>query len=129
MRRFMSQRAVAAAAIGVAAFLYLSGRSAVDAADDAAVPATIKAQLDAGEFSGAFQAAQAIPAGPGRDAVLARIAGAQNQAGARGDAIATTFQMSGDQSRAARSINWDRRPGRVKTAKGASAGIRPISTI
>jgi hypothetical protein len=73
---------------------------AVTHAAEAADRTSIKAQLDAGEFSAAVSAAQSAPAGPERDAILAQIAVAQNQAGARGAAISTTFGMSSDQSRA-----------------------------
>ena len=62
---------------------------------------SIQAQLDTGEFSAAVNAAQAMPAGPDRDAVLSQIAVAQNRAGARGAAINSAMGMSSDQSRAA----------------------------
>ncbi len=62
---------------------------------------TIQAQLDTGEFSAAVNAAQAMPAGPDRDAVLSQIAVAQNRAGARGAAINSAMGMSSDQSRTA----------------------------
>ena len=47
------------------------------------IAATIKAQLDAGEFAPADQGRAVDPRGPDRDAVLAQIAVAQNQAGDR----------------------------------------------
>src|SRR5437868_1127669 len=46
----------------------------------------LQAQLETGEFAAALNAAQALPVGSDRDAVLAQVAIAQNRAGARGAA-------------------------------------------
>ncbi len=82
-------------AIAIFGLLTLQSVKAGEAPD----PATIKAQLDAGEFAPAIEAAQSAT-GPTRDGVLAQIAVAQSQAGARGAAINTAFSMSSDQARA-----------------------------
>ena len=90
-------RITVVAAFLVVALQHLASRNvgAADGVDRSA----IKAQLDTGEFAPAINAVQTIPNGPARDAVLAQIAVAQNQAGDRGAAINTVFGMTSDQSR------------------------------
>jgi hypothetical protein len=90
-------RFIALATCLVVALQFVADRNvgAADGADRSA----IKAQLDTGEFAPAINAVQTIPNGPARDAALAQVAVAQNQAGARGAAINTVFGMASDQSR------------------------------
>ncbi len=91
-------------------------------AAQAAGPSNIQAQLDAGEFSAAIGIAQTIPAGPDRDAVLAQIAIAQNQAGARSAAISSTMVMSSDQSRSAALGQFGSPQGQKTDGKGGFGG-------
>jgi len=77
-----------------ALFLLWVGATAAEAQED-----LLQAQLDAGEFAPALAAAQRIAAPDRRDAVLAQIAVAQAQAGARGASLQTAAGISDDRTR------------------------------
>ncbi len=115
---FSRRFAVLSAALCVAAVCELHGPLAVLAAGTS----DIQAQLDAGEFSAALGAAQSIPSGPDRDAVLAQIAIAQNRAGARGAAINSAMGMSSDQSRSAALGQFGSSEGQKQNGKGGFGG-------
>jgi len=60
----------------------------------------VEAQLEAGEFAPALRAASALPHGPNRDAIVARVAAAQAQAGSVDSAYLTATQVEDDSLRA-----------------------------
>lgn len=96
-RRWESGGEVPAAALGLlaGALLLLGGMTEAAAQD-----AMIQAQLEAGEFAPALAAAQRIAAPQQRDAILAQIAMAQAQAGARDASLDTAAGIADDRARA-----------------------------
>ena len=84
----------------LAAGLLVGLAAAVAAADEPAVgKAILRAQLDAGEFAPALEAAQKLPTLEERDACLAQIAAAQSQSGARDASLTTAGEISNDRTR------------------------------
>jgi hypothetical protein len=91
MLRWMS--AMAARAISWAILLNLAVSFFPATAQERPASSRLQAQLEAGEFAPAMQAARALPRGGERDATFARVAAAQAQAGAITPAYLSASQV------------------------------------